>query len=95
LFACSVRAVTAMRASVREPPEHILDQIVSGFEQPQRARRIADRGQAIDEIVAAAAPEDMVLVAGKGHEDYQETAGQRLDFSDRERVRQALRRRVS
>jgi UDP-N-acetylmuramoyl-L-alanyl-D-glutamate--2,6-diaminopimelate ligase len=78
-----------------ESPEHIIDQIVAGFEQPQRARRIADRGQAIDEAVHTAAPDDVVLVAGKGHEEYQEIAGYRLAFSDRERVRQALRERAS
>ncbi|MGD8842368.1 MAG: UDP-N-acetylmuramoyl-L-alanyl-D-glutamate--2,6-diaminopimelate ligase [Gammaproteobacteria bacterium] len=75
-----------------ESPEHIIDQIVAGFEQPQRARRMADRGQAIEQAVAAASPDDVVLVAGKGHEEYQEIAGQRLAFSDRERVRQALQR---
>jgi UDP-N-acetylmuramoyl-L-alanyl-D-glutamate--2,6-diaminopimelate ligase len=53
---------------------------------------MADRGQAIEQAVAAASPDDVVLVAGKGHEEYQEIAGQRLAFSDRERVRQALQR---
>jgi UDP-N-acetylmuramoyl-L-alanyl-D-glutamate--2,6-diaminopimelate ligase len=38
---------------------------------------------------------DVVLVAGKGHEDYQELAGQRLPFSDREQVQQALKARRS
>ena len=77
-----------------ESPGAIIDQIAAGFVQPQRARRIADRGQAIDEIIAAAAPDDMVLVAGKGHEDYQQIGDDRLPFSDRARVQQALRRRA-
>ena len=77
-----------------EPAEAILDEIAAGFEQPQRAQRISDRGQAIDTAIAAAAPDDLVLVAGKGHEDYQQVGDRRLPFSDRVRVRQALRRRA-
>jgi UDP-N-acetylmuramoyl-L-alanyl-D-glutamate--2,6-diaminopimelate ligase len=76
-----------------EAPEVILDQIAAGFAQPQRARRILDRGAAIDELVATAAADDLLLVAGKGHEDYQQIGEQRLAFSDRIRVQQALRRR--
>ena len=75
-----------------EPPEVILEEIAAGFDQPQRARCIPDRGQAIDEVLAMAAPDDLVLVAGKGHEDYQQVGDQRLAFSDRVRVAQALRR---
>ena len=77
-----------------EPPELILEQIAAGFEQPQRAQRIPDRGQAIDEVLAMAAADDLVLVAGKGHEDYQQLGDRRLAFSDRARVAQALRRRA-
>ncbi len=77
-----------------EPAEAILDQIVAGFGQPQRAQRIVDRGRAIADTIAAAAPDDLVLVAGKGHEDYQQIGDQRLAFSDRAHVLQALRRRA-
>jgi UDP-N-acetylmuramoyl-L-alanyl-D-glutamate--2,6-diaminopimelate ligase len=77
-----------------ETAEAIVDQIAAGFAQPQRARRIVDRGQAIDEVIAASASDDLVLVAGKGHEDYQQIGEQRLPFSDRARVQQALRRRA-
>lgn len=77
-----------------ESADVILDQIAAGFEQPQRAQRLPDRGQAIDEVIAAAAIDDLVLVAGKGHEDYQQIGDQRLPFSDRVRVQQALRRRA-
>ncbi len=41
----------------------------------------------------AAAPADVILVAGKGHEDYQEVAGQRRPFSDLEQASSALARR--
>jgi UDP-N-acetylmuramoyl-L-alanyl-D-glutamate--2,6-diaminopimelate ligase len=77
-----------------EPPDLIIEQIAAGFEQPQRALRQTDRGQAIDEAVATAAGDDLVLVAGKGHEDYQQVGDRRLPFSDRARVQQALRRRA-
>jgi UDP-N-acetylmuramoyl-L-alanyl-D-glutamate--2,6-diaminopimelate ligase len=77
-----------------ESADDILDQIAAGFAQPQRAKRIADRGQAIDELVATLAADDLLLVAGKGHEEYQQIGEQRLAFSDRVRVQQALRRRA-
>jgi UDP-N-acetylmuramoyl-L-alanyl-D-glutamate--2,6-diaminopimelate ligase len=77
-----------------ESPDAILEQIAAGFAQPQRARRIPDRGQAIDELIATAAPDDLLLVAGKGHETYQQIGAQRLPFSDRARVLQALQRRA-
>jgi len=77
-----------------EQPGSIIEQIAAGFEQPKRAQRISDRGQAIDATIDAAAPDDVVLVAGKGHEDYQQVGEQRLPFSDRARVQQALRRRA-
>lgn len=77
-----------------EPPDGIIDQIAAGFEQPQRAQRIVERDRAIAETVAAATPDDLILVAGKGHEDYQQVGDRRLAFSDRAHVLQALRRRA-
>ncbi|MGM9451663.1 hypothetical protein RRF55_29370, partial [Klebsiella sp. K47] len=53
-----------------------------------------DRGLAIAQALDRAAPGDVVLVAGKGHEEYQDTAGVRTPFSDREQVRQALQARA-
>ncbi len=55
----------------------------------------ADRALAIDAAIAAAAVADVILIAGKGHEDYQEVAGQRLPFSDLAQARAALARRSS
>ncbi len=74
-----------------EQPQKILDEIAAGFLEPQRAQCIVDRGAAIDAVVAEAAADDLILVAGKGHEDTQHIGDRRLAFSDRERVRQALR----
>ena len=50
----------------------------------------ADRRAAIALAVQLARPEDVVLVAGKGHENYQLIGHQRLDFDDRLEVRRAL-----
>jgi UDP-N-acetylmuramoyl-L-alanyl-D-glutamate--2,6-diaminopimelate ligase len=53
-----------------------------------------DRAQAIAQAIAQAAAADVVLIAGKGHEDYQEVQGQRLPFSDMAHARQALATRA-
>lgn len=50
-----------------------------------------DRHQAIRAAIGAARAEDVVLIAGKGHEDYQHVGGTRLVFDDREEAREALR----
>ena len=75
-----------------EDPEVILDQIQAGFAAPARAERIAARAAAIDTAIRAAAPDDLVLVAGKGHEDYQQIGATRHPFSDRVHVQSVLRR---
>jgi len=53
-------------------------------------RVIADRRAAIEYALAQAVPADSILIAGKGHEDYQEIDGVRLPFSDAEVVQQWL-----
>ena len=52
----------------------------------------ADRGRAIERAVHEAAAGDVVLLAGKGHETWQEIAGERLPFSDADAARAALER---
>lgn len=49
-----------------------------------------DRARAIRHAIEAALPEDIVLVAGKGHEDYQQIGAARLPFSDRDQVRRLI-----
>jgi UDP-N-acetylmuramoyl-L-alanyl-D-glutamate--2,6-diaminopimelate ligase len=71
-----------------EDPEAIIDQIASGMNASHE--RIADRQEAIRKAVTEAAGGDIVLLAGKGHETYQEIAGHRLAFSDAIEARQAL-----
>ena len=53
--------------------------------------RIVERGEAIETAVREAAADDLVLVAGKGHEAYQQRGAERLPFSDRSWVRHVLR----
>ena len=71
-----------------ESPQHILRQIVAGMSPAPTV--IEDRAQAIAHAVAAAADEDVILLAGKGHEDYQEVAGVKRPFSDVAQARAAL-----
>ncbi|MDH3433179.1 MAG: UDP-N-acetylmuramoyl-L-alanyl-D-glutamate--2,6-diaminopimelate ligase [Gammaproteobacteria bacterium] len=65
-----------------EEPSAIIAEIVAGLNKPERATIIEDRATAIAWVVAAATADDVVLIAGKGHEDYQLIGSQRLDFSD-------------
>lgn len=74
-----------------ESPEAIVQDILAGFSSPDLAAVIHDRGEAIRFAVGTAVPGDLVLIAGKGHESWQEIAGKKLPFSDAEQVRQALK----
>ncbi len=73
-----------------EDPAAITDQILKGFTSPEDVTVIHDRAEAIRQAIALAQPGDIVLIAGKGHEAWQEAAGQRIPFSDAEQVRHAL-----
>jgi UDP-N-acetylmuramoyl-L-alanyl-D-glutamate--2,6-diaminopimelate ligase len=77
-----------------EDPARITDAILQGIAQAggaASARVIHDRALAIRSALAAAAADDVVLVAGKGHEQYQLIGGERRPFSDAQQVRAALR----
>jgi UDP-N-acetylmuramoyl-L-alanyl-D-glutamate--2,6-diaminopimelate ligase len=75
-----------------EDPAAIVAQVAAGT-GGAGARVLVDRREAIAAAVADAGPNDVVLVAGKGHEDYQEVAGVRHPFSDAAEARAALDRR--
>lgn len=77
-----------------EDPATIAAEIVCGMKNPNGCLVIAERAQAIDFAVQQAKPGDVVLVAGKGHEDYQIFATQTLPFSDIKQTRLALERRM-
>ncbi len=66
-----------------EDPERIIADMQTGLAGRVPAHRCADRRHAVAEAMASAGPDDVVLVAGKGHEDYQEIDGERRPFSDR------------
>ncbi|MBU1665695.1 MAG: UDP-N-acetylmuramoyl-L-alanyl-D-glutamate--2,6-diaminopimelate ligase, partial [Gammaproteobacteria bacterium] len=93
-------AVVAARADVaivtsdnprNEDPAHIIADILAGMPPGQDA--IVDRRAAIRAAISAAGPEDIVVLAGKGHESYQESNGVRVPFSDREEAQKALSER--
>jgi UDP-N-acetylmuramoyl-L-alanyl-D-glutamate--2,6-diaminopimelate ligase len=76
-----------------EKPETIISQILLGLSHAECVEVQADRARAIADTIAAAAPEDVILLAGKGHETYQEVAGVKHPFDDREQARKALEAR--
>ena len=63
---------------------------MAGFAKPDAVAVQRDRAQAIAQAVAQAGPDDIVLVAGKGHEPYQEIHGVKHPFDDTAVARQAL-----
>ncbi|MBD3669372.1 MAG: UDP-N-acetylmuramoyl-L-alanyl-D-glutamate--2,6-diaminopimelate ligase [Gammaproteobacteria bacterium] len=73
-----------------ESPLAIAEAILGGMQSPDKAQLELDRAAAIGAAIRQAGSGDVVLVAGKGHEDYQEIEGRRLPFDDSEIVRQAL-----
>jgi len=68
----------------------IIEDIRGGFVNLQKVQFVADRDEAIAQIIASTSPDDVVLLAGKGHEDYQEVNGKRLPFSDVQQASLAL-----
>ena len=73
-----------------EAAGQIFDDIRAGFAAPQNVTFVAGRGDAIARIIANAQAEDVIVLAGKGHEDYQEINGERHDFSDLVEAEKAL-----
>ena len=78
-----------------EDGDAIVSQILSGMKTPAAAHVERDRESAIRRAINEAEPGDVVLIAGKGHEDYQETGTSRSHFSDAGVVRKALLERAS
>jgi UDP-N-acetylmuramoyl-L-alanyl-D-glutamate--2,6-diaminopimelate ligase len=75
-----------------EDPEMILNDMEAGIgpEVKRKTLRITDRREAIKTAVMLAQPGDVILVAGKGHETYQEIKGVKHHFDDREEIKKAL-----
>mgnify|MGYP003303991539 CR=1 FL=1 len=76
-----------------EDPQQILDDVVAGIPAGSDLLVEGDRAKAIASAIAEAEPNDLVLVAGKGHEDYQIIGTERRDFDDRIIASAALARR--
>ena len=76
-----------------ESGEEIINHILSGIEESSDVSVIRDRAKAIQFAIDSARSEDIVLVAGKGHENYQDVGGRRTVFSDANQVRLALQKR--
>jgi len=77
-----------------EAPQAIIDGILQGIADRARITAEADRARAIALAIESAHATDVILIAGKGHEDYQEVRGQRRPFSDQHQARAALQRRA-
>ncbi len=80
-----------------EEPASIIAQIVAGMDtsQPARVQTVEDRAAAILLAVKQAAKQDVILLAGKGHEPYQEIKGRKMPFSDADHASLALTARLT
>ena len=76
-----------------ESPEAILRDMCAVLKSPQSARIVIDRAQAIAEAIQHANQNDLVLIAGKGHETTQEILGVKYPFSDQLHAQQAIHNR--
>jgi UDP-N-acetylmuramoyl-L-alanyl-D-glutamate--2,6-diaminopimelate ligase len=73
-----------------EDPDAIIDDAMEGFIHPGEVERITNRRKAIEKAIEEADAHSIILIAGKGHETYQEVNGKRQPFDDREIARRAL-----
>lgn len=78
-----------------EDPQRILEDILTGIPTDRAPVVEVDRRLAIETAIAQAAPGDTVLIAGKGHEDYQILGTEKVHFDDREEARSALSKRTA
>jgi UDP-N-acetylmuramoyl-L-alanyl-D-glutamate--2,6-diaminopimelate ligase len=74
-----------------EDPLAIMKEIMAGIPQGANVEQEADRGKAIARALSGARKDDVVLIAGKGHEEYQVVGDERIHFSDREAVEEFIR----
>ena len=92
---CADRLVLTSDNPRSEPAQAIVQEMLTGLSSQAHVLIETDRARAIGQALEQASDGDVVLVAGKGHEDYQELGGQRLPFSDRQQVLLALQARRS
>ncbi len=77
-----------------EDPQQILNDVAEGIEASTNSVVIGDRAEAIRTAITEAKAGDCVLIAGKGHEDYQILGTEKIHFDDREQARDALQLRL-
>ena len=75
-----------------EDPQQILDDVVRGIPSGTALTVMMDRAEAIAGAIKNAGAQDLVLIAGKGHEDYQILGTQKVHFDDREQALKALKK---
>ena len=75
-----------------EEPMAIIEEVIAGFEKPDSTTITveADRKKAVELAVKTAGKNDIVLIAGKGHETYQIIGKQKFDFNDKTIAQQCL-----
>ena len=87
--------LSVSKFNVKEDPEFIIDQIEGGVpkteEDDRPYHRITNRTAAIKQAIRAAQKNDTVLIAGKGHEDYQIIGTTKYPFDDREIAGESLK----
>ena len=76
-----------------EDPQQILNDVIAGIPEGTEFQVDADRARAIASAIGSASGDDLVLIAGKGHEDYQILGTTKIHFDDREEAEKALRHR--
>ena len=77
-----------------ESPQNIINDILSGMPSSIKYTVDVDRSKAIKIAILSANPEDLILIAGKGHEDYQVIGNKKFYFNDREFARQILKDQI-
>ena len=87
---CSDLVIVTSDNPRTEVPESIIDDVIRGITRHASVLREVDRQTAIERAIKCAQPGDVVLIAGKGHEDYQVIGREKKHFSDREVVENLL-----
>jgi UDP-N-acetylmuramoyl-L-alanyl-D-glutamate--2,6-diaminopimelate ligase len=77
-----------------ENPDLIIADILDGFEKLDNVKSITERKKAIETVISEASNTEIILIAGKGHENYQEVNGQRHPFDDRKIAREFLNQKA-
>ena len=91
---CADKIIVTSDNPRSENPAAIIDDICAGFSQSAGYRIIQDRRLAISAAIEQMQPKDLLLIAGKGHENYQQIGYKKLPFSDQSQARMALRLRA-